>query len=109
MDVMPCAVLRRRTAGVIAVALLAATATSHAEQVVRHESVSYADLNLNTHEGVITLQRRVRAAVKSVCGPAPDLRELNEMRAEQECRYRALQQATARVEAAIGGARLAAR
>ena len=109
MDVMPCAVQRRRAAGVIAVVLLAATATSHAEPVARHASVSYADLNLNTHEGVSTLQRRVRAAVKTVCGPPPDLRELNEMRAERECRYQALHQATASVAAAIGGARLAAR
>ncbi len=109
MDVMTCAAQRRLAAGFVAAALLCAAPTVNAEPVVRHERVSYADLDLNTPAGVQTLQRRIRAAVKVVCGPTPELRELNEMRAEQACRYRALQQANAKVEAVIGGPKVAAR
>lgn len=109
MDVMTCAVQRRLAAGIAAAALLTAVPISNAEPVVRHERVSYADLDLNTQAGIQTLQRRIRAAVKVVCGPTPELRELNQIRAEQECRYRALQQAAAKVEAVIGGPKVAAR
>lgn len=108
MEVMTKAPRRYWAAGLFAFSLLGA-ATGNAEPVVRRQNVSYADLDLNSPAGLKTLQRRIRAAVKVVCGPTPELRELNEMRAEQECRYRALQQATARVEQAIGGAKLAAR
>lgn len=92
-----------------ALVLLAAVPIGHTEAVVRQERVSYADLDLGTRAGVQTLQRRIRAAVKTVCGPTPELRELNEMRAEQECRYRAQQQATAKVETLLGSSRVAAR
>lgn len=109
MDVMTNTVQRRLAAGFVAAALVCAAPIVNAEPVVRHERVSYADLDLNTQAGVQTLQRRIRAAVKVVCGPTPELRELNEMRAEQECRYRAMQQATAKVEMAIGGTRVASR
>lgn len=117
MDVMilaatrRCATHTRTGAGVAATALvlLAAAPISNAEPVVREARVSYADLNLSTPAGVQTLQRRIRAAVKAVCGPTPELRELNEMRAEQECRYRALKQATAKVETLLGSSRVAAR
>ena len=109
MEVMTKAPQRYWAAGLFALSLLGTAATVNAEPVVRRQNVSYADLDLNSPAGLQTLQRRIRAAVKVVCGPTPELRELNEMRAEQECRYRALQQATARVEQAIGGAKLAAR
>jgi UrcA family protein len=109
MEVMTQAPRRCVAAGLFAMALLSAAAIGNAEPVVRRQNVSYADLDLNSPAGLQTLQRRIRAAVKVVCGPTPELRELNEMRAEQECRYKALQQATARVEQAIGGAKLAAR
>ena len=109
MEVMTKAPRRYWATGLFALSLLGTAATVNAEPVVRRENVSYADLDLNSPAGLQTLQRRIRAAVKVVCGPTPELRELNEMRAEQECRYKALQQATARVEQAIGGAKLAAR
>ena len=109
MEVMTKAPQRYLATGLFALSLLGTAATVNAEPVVRRENVSYADLDLNSPAGLQTLQRRIRAAVKVVCGPTPELRELNEMRAEQECRYKALQQATARVEQAIGGAKLAAR
>ena len=108
MEVMTKAPRRYWAAELFALSLLGA-ATGNAEPVVRRQNVSYADLDLNSPAGLQTLQRRIRAAVRVVCGPTPELRELNEMRAEQECRYKALQQATARVEQAIGGAKLAAR
>jgi UrcA family protein len=109
MEVMTQAPRRYWAAGLFALSLLGTAGTVSAEPVVRRQNVSYADLDLNSPAGLQTLQRRIRAAVKVVCGPTPELRELNEMRAEQECRYKALQQATARVEQAIGGAKLAAR
>jgi UrcA family protein len=109
MEVMTKAPRRYWAAGLFALSLLGPAATVNAEPVVRRQNVSYADLDLNSPAGLQTLQRRIRAAVRVVCGPTPELRELNQMRAEQECRYKALQQATARVEQAIGGAKLAAR
>lgn len=116
MDVMIFATASRLAAGTrtmtltaAAVVLFAAAPFAHAAPVVRQERVSYADLDLNTPAGRQTLQRRIRAAVKTVCGPTPELRELNEMRAEQECRYRAQQQATAKVETLLGSSRVAAR
>jgi UrcA family protein len=109
MEVMIQAPRRYVAAGLFAMALLSAAANGNAEPVVRRQNVSYADLDLNSPAGLQTLQRRIRAAVKAVCGPTPELRELNEMRAEEDCRYQALQQATARVERAIGGGKLAAR
>jgi UrcA family protein len=109
MDVMTCTVQRRLAAGFFAAALICAATGVTAEPVVRHQRVSYADLDLNSQAGVQTLQRRIRAAVKLVCGPTPELRELNEMRAERDCRHRAMEQAAAKVELAIGGTRVASR
>ena len=115
MEVMHGIARRRLAQGLLVGLLLTAAATAGSEErIVRRETVRYADLDLNSPEGVQALRHRIRAAVKVVCGPTPELRELNEMRAEQQCRYQALRQATARVEAILAdvrdtGARVAAR
>lgn len=110
MEVMSGTARRCLVQGLFAALLLgAATGASSEEPVVRRETVRYGDLDLSSRAGLQTLQRRIRAAVRVVCGPTPELRELNERRAEEACRRGAMQRATAQVENLLNGARVAAR
>lgn len=52
-----------------AAAVLASTGAAAQSNVLR--TVNYSDLDLSTQSGVVTLERRVARAVKSLCGHDP--------------------------------------
>ena len=91
-------------ASAVAVALsslAAAPAVAQETQLV----VSYADLDLNTTAGVQTLDQRLEAGVKAVCG-RPDVRDLKSGVAFEQCKDAAMN--SAHEQLARQGARVAA-
>ena len=72
-----------------------------------HREVRFADLNLDTREGMDRLNVRIAAAVRNVCGSADNriVREVVDMR---NCRNQSMKQAFSDRDA-IMAARLAAR
>ncbi|MFC3713200.1 UrcA family protein [Sphingoaurantiacus capsulatus] len=64
--------------------LAGVTATARAAPAPT-QSVSYADLDLSSAAGVDSLNRRVRAAAKAVCGDAPARRGLAETIKIERC------------------------
>jgi len=56
-------------------------------------NVNYADLALNKRAGAQTLDRRIEAAIESVCVRPGTMRNLKAMRGWQECRDAARTQA----------------
>lgn len=90
-------------ASAVAVALssiAAAPAVAQENQLV----VSYADLDLNTTAGVQTLDQRLEAGVKAVCG-RPDVRDLKSGLAFEQCKEAAM--TSAHEQLARQGARAA--
>lgn len=69
--------------------------------------VRFADLNLDTQEGMVRLNARIAAAVRTVCGTA-DLRSLHQFGIVRTCRQESLERAFADRDAIIA-ARMAAR
>jgi UrcA family protein len=65
------------TIAAAALTALTVTAPAHAAEASA-KRVAFADLDLSSPAGVETLNRRVRAAAKSVCGDAPAHRSLAE-------------------------------
>lgn len=74
----------------VAATLLVAVAPASAQ--IRTRAVSYADLNLESDAGVKTLNHRVKAAARIVCGTtrAPGYAEVKDM---MDCRERAMSSA----------------
>ena len=64
--------------------------------------VSYADLDLSTERGVRTLDRRLRAAALTACGPTSDADPEGKNDA-RECRAEVLAEARAQRDVAIAG------
>ena len=62
--------------------------------------VSYGDLDLGHAAGQGALRQRVETAATAVCGPAPDLRVLNDWAAFQRCRTAAIRGATPQMDRA---------
>lgn len=73
----------------IAAAILTVTATPALAEPAATQAVTYADLDLSTAAGRDRLERRIGAAVRTVCGRAwpTDLRSVAEVR---ECRAETL-------------------
>ena len=67
-------------------------------------SVGYADLDLRNPEGVDALDRRIRAAVQSLCGDASDT-DLEGRNAVRQCRAEIRAAAVAQRDVAIAAAR----
>ncbi len=91
-------------ASAVAVALssiAAAPAVAQDSQIV----VSYGDLDLNTATGVQTLDARLEAGVKAVCG-RPDIRDLKSGAAFAQCKDAAM--TSVNEQLARQGARVAA-
>ena len=81
--------------GVPAIASATPLINDEGEPVVR---VSYADLDLSTKAGVVTLYKRLRGASKAVCGPL-SMREAGSLRAanyNEQCHRDALSKAVAK-------------
>lgn len=69
-------------------ALAFAAAPAAAQEVTTSVAVPFADLDLTTDAGQSTLESRVSAAAKEVCGETRP-RDLKAMSAWQECRAKA--------------------
>lgn len=69
----------------------------------RQQAVPYGDLDLDTAEGLETLNQRIAVAVRYVCWQS-DPRDVHGMRDARECRERAQAQATADVAMLDGAA-----
>jgi UrcA family protein len=80
-------------------------ATAHAaeEEAPRREVVHYWDLDLRSADGVSALDRRVKRAIRKVCG-SPGVR-LWERSLERQCVRQASIEAEAQVQKAIRKAR----
>ncbi len=85
-----------------ALALSAAPALAQPDSAARQLVVSYADLDLSTERGVRVLDRRLRAAADTACGPTSvfDPEGRNDV---QQCRTETLAQARAQRDQAIAG------
>ena len=68
------------------------------------QAVGYSDLNLRTEAGVDRLDRRLRAAVRNVCGTPSAADPLGRVRV-QECREATAALATAQRDRAVVAAR----
>lgn len=107
--------MMRLHAAVIASATLLVSTTALADVIVKDGSaanlprreVRFADLNLDTAEGMERLNTRIVAAVRNVCGSA-DNRVVREVADMHDCRNQSLRQAFADRDAIVA-ARLAAR
>jgi UrcA family protein len=73
----------------------------------RQVIVNYDDLNLSAAVGANVARRRIDAAARSVCGPAPDIRDLADSSAFAACVSRAQASASAQLSAAMAHTRLA--
>lgn len=78
------------------------------EQATLTRRVSYADLDLTTYTGVMTLKRRVREAAREACRKLDDLYPFEERQAAT-CVINAVADASQQVEGAIAGAQRVAR
>jgi UrcA family protein len=81
----------------LAAAALAATPAAAQETVSSQTLVAYGDLNIGSSAGRATLDGRIRAAARVVCGvaQAPGIAEYNTLKA---CRQSAISAANAQVE-----------
>ncbi len=80
-----------------AVALLSSTAAFAGEARVEHQkTVSYGDLNLNSQNGITTLQSRILAAAAEVCSTSADKTNANS-REYNNCQDTAVRHAIADV------------
>jgi len=62
---------------------LAAPAASDPNQM--SVAVSVGDLNLGAQPGAAVALRRIHAAARSICGPAPDLKDLDRTADYRDC------------------------
>jgi UrcA family protein len=61
-------------------------------------TVRYNDLNIGSRAGAEVLLRRIETAANSVCGGAPDIRQLSQWAGFQACRTSAVERAVAAAE-----------
>lgn len=61
-------------------------------------SVKYGDLNLGSRAGAQVLLKRIEAAANTVCGGAPDTRQLDQLARFQACRRSAFARAVVAVD-----------
>jgi UrcA family protein len=79
-----------------AAATLAQAGTSTMSDEVPAMRVHYADLDLSTEHGALTLYKRIEGAAKSVCPPAHGLNQ-RAVRLAQQCISKAIERAVADV------------
>jgi UrcA family protein len=61
-------------------------------------SVKYGDLNLGSRADAQVLLKRIQAAANTVCGGAPDFRQLDQLARFQACRRSAVARAVVAVD-----------
>ncbi len=81
--------------------LTAATAHAGTFRQTRHQTVSFADLDLTRPEGLDALRARISAAASAVCGGTPDVREMRQWQNYQSCAKQAADTAMADVLATL--------
>ena len=79
----------------IIIAAMMAAAPARAQQIgdLRQARVSYADLNTASDAGMLILRHRIQAASRNLCGPEPDLRDLDRGVAYRTCVQQSVQRA----------------
>ena len=60
--------------------------------------VKYGDLNIGAPAGAQVLLRRIEAAANTVCGGAPDIRELDQLATFEACRRSAAARAVTAID-----------
>lgn len=85
------------TLAALAFAVSATPAAAEQQKTVR---VPYNDLNVSTQAGVATLESRIRAAIRTVCG-APVPRDLRAEQARKRCSKRAQRSADPQLAAVL--------
>ncbi len=86
----------------LAALALCAAAPAFAAPVyeTRTVEVSTAGLDLNTQQGVVTLEKRIRHAAVQACGE-PDMNNLEGLAAIHTCRVNAMQGARSQIQHAV--------
>ena len=82
----------------------AAPAVAQTSDTAPSVSVNYGHLNIGAPAGAQVLLKRIRTAANTVCGGAPDIRQLNQLASFEACRRFAV----ARVVAAVDSPMLTA-
>jgi UrcA family protein len=60
---------------------------------LRQARVSYADINTASDAGILVLRHRIQAASRTLCGPQPDLRDLDRGMLYRTCVQQSMQRA----------------
>lgn len=77
-------------AAAAAVLSCAAPALAQTSASLPSVAVKYTDLNIGSRAGAQALLKRIEAAANTVCGGAPDIRQLNQMASFEACRRSAV-------------------
>jgi UrcA family protein len=72
--------------------------SASAEQKVKAQAVSYADLDLSKPAGAQTLYKRIKAAARNVCGPVDQYTFQTPSKVFRECVDKAVADAVAQVD-----------
>jgi len=83
----------------LSLATLAAPAYAfeHSTSIASQEVVGYSDLNIESAPGATALLNRIKRAARRVCGPRPDVRDLQDTQFFESCIAGATTQAVAAV------------
>lgn len=79
----------------------AAPALAQTSDTVPSVSVKYGDLNLGSLAGARALLKRIEAAANTVCGGAPDIRQLDQLAGFEACRRSAIGRAVVAVDSPL--------
>ena len=85
--------MRTRNAIILAVLMAATPAVAEQAGGLGWVPVSYADINLTSNAGMLVLRHRIEVASRMLCGPEPDLRDLNRSVLYQTCVQQSMQRA----------------
>jgi UrcA family protein len=76
----------------------AAPAGAQISDAVPRASVKYDDLNIGSRAGTQALLKRIETAANTVCGGAPDIRQLSQLPSFEACRRSAIARAVVAVD-----------
>ena len=76
----------------------ATPALAQISDTVPSVTVKYSDLNIGSRPGAQMLLKRIEAAANTVCGGAPDIRQLNQVASFEACRRSAVARAVVAVD-----------
>ncbi len=84
-----------KSCNAIILATLMAAAPAMAQQAgdLHQARVSYADINTASDAGKLVLRHRIQAVSRTLCGPEPDMRDLNRDVLYRTCIQQSMQRA----------------